>query len=884
MNSSPRQAAEILLHGGTVITATQRLARHLREAYDRKQAEAGHVWSTARAFSLEAWLSDCWEEALMQGLAPAVTVLTTHQEQALWERAVEACPDPEFAGALLRTDAGAHAAARSYRSALRWGLDPVACRNDPSPDVRAFAAWAAEFQRICTDRNWISAASVPWKLAELGQTLANICPGEIHLLGFDHHDPASQALFHALEEAGVVLHDLDKGEEARALAGDVRRLSVADPVAELEAAAQWAWRLLKAGETGPIGVVIHDLAARRDAVETAFAGLLHPQGLPEDATVRLFNLSQGASLRQEGVIHAALAWLRLGATGLDADAFGSLARSPHIGLDSESSGRALLDLRLRRSGMPRMCLPDAKDGNRFDWPWLPGARDFSNRLKRLSRQRGKAPSRCGTAQWARRFADWLKTAGWPDGRGLHSREFQAVQRFRQLLNEFAALSAQTLEMSAGQAVERLSRMAGETLFQPQSGDAPVQILGLLEAGGLRFEHLWVTGMAEDVWPAAPRPDPFLPLREQRQKGMPHADAATELVFARQVTRRLAGAAPEVVFSHPLRRDEQELAASPLIAGYPQGVAATDAVDTWRSRIAGAGACEAVEDVLGTALATDQREEVRGGTAVLRDQSLCPFRAYARHRLRADEPERPADGPDARQRGHLIHAALQGVWEVLEDSHGLAAMDEGALRVLVDEVVESKIQECVVDHPSAYAGDMAVLERDRVAALVLEWLQLEKGRPPFRVLGTEQERDLRFGPLSLRGMIDRVDGLESGRRVVMDYKTGRVSPAAWLGERPDEPQLPAYALAEEADGLCFAQVRAGEMKLVGLVGQDEPTTGLKTALQGETEPVDWPRRMDRWRDVLDGLAEDFAGGRAEVAPNSRKACEYCELGSFCRVSV
>ena len=154
-----------------------------------------------------------------------------------------------------------------------------------------------------------------------------------------------------------------------------------------------------------------------------------------------------------------------------------------------------------------------------------------------------------------------------------------MQRFRQLLNEFAALSAQTLEMSAGQAVERLSRMAGETLFQPQSGDAPVQILGLLEAGGLRFEHLWVTGMAEDVWPAAPRPDPFLPLREQRQKGMPHADAATELVFARQVTRRLAGATPEIIFNHPLQRNKQKLTTNPLITKYPQNITTTNTINT-----------------------------------------------------------------------------------------------------------------------------------------------------------------------------------------------------------------------------------------------------------------------------------------------------------------
>ncbi len=41
-----------------------------------------------------------------------------------------------------------------------------------------------------------------------------------------------------------------------------------------------------------------------------------------------------------------------------------------------------------------------------------------------------------------------------------------------------------------------------TVFQPEGGDPPVQVLGLLEAEGLEFDHLWITGLTSEGWPLA----------------------------------------------------------------------------------------------------------------------------------------------------------------------------------------------------------------------------------------------------------------------------------------------------------------------------------------------------------------------------------------------
>ena len=51
----------------------------------------------------------------------------------------------------------------------------------------------------------------------------------------------------------------------------------------------------------------------------------------------------------------------------------------------------------------------------------------------------------------------------------------------------------------------LQRLCATTLFQPESPDAPIQILGVLESAGLRFDCLWVSGLTDEAWPMQARP-------------------------------------------------------------------------------------------------------------------------------------------------------------------------------------------------------------------------------------------------------------------------------------------------------------------------------------------------------------------------------------------
>jgi RecB family exonuclease len=173
------------------------------------------------------------------------------------------------------------------------------------------------------------------------------------------------------------------------------------------------------------------------------------------------------------------------------------------------------------------------------------------------------------------------------------------------------------------------------------------------------------------------------------------------------------------------------------------------------------------------------------------------------------------------------------------------------------------------------------ERRRLQGLLERWLALEATRPPFQVEQIEGGGETAFhGGLAYKVRIDRIDRLDDGSRVLIDYKTGWVQPD-WRGERPDNPQLPMYALLHREDlvAVAYGRVSAGKCCFVAESARADIFPNLRASrLEGMASFDDlvaaWGRRIER-------LAEEFARGAAEVAPKDT-ACRYCRLQGLCRV--
>jgi probable DNA repair protein len=414
------------------------------------------------------------------------------------------------------------------------------------------------------------------------------------------------------------------------------------------------------------------------------------------------------------------------------------------------------------------------------------------------------------------------------------------------------------------------------------------VLGALEAAHLQFDALWIAQLTDDLWPPAPDPNPLLPYAAQRAAGIPGASAESALEHAQKLLDLWCRSADEVLVSHPLADGERELVASGLIAALPAVTLAeldVSVAPPLAQRARSGAAPETLLDPHGARV--DTAAQVAGGTRIVADQSACAFRAFAVHRLGARELAEPSAALTPAERGGLLHATLAAVWRALRTQAALAATDEAALQPQVEGAADEALARVARQRPDALGPRLQALERRRLTRTVLAWLALERERPPFEVIAIEEAGVAELAGLRIDVRPDRVDRLADGTVLIIDYKTGAVSTRAWLGERPDEPQLPLYAISSGApvSALAFAQVRSGALEWKALAA---PGAGLPQATVVADDAVTmqrpgWRGLMVDWRAELERLAAAFVRGDAQVAPKGPGTCRYCALPALCRLS-
>ncbi|HET7197916.1 MAG TPA: PD-(D/E)XK nuclease family protein [Burkholderiales bacterium] len=834
--------------GITVVTPNARLARALVAGFDEFQSRRDLAsWEAADILPLGAFVERLWEDALYNpagetGGEALPLLLTPAQEQHLWEAILAE------SGLLAVPEAAAHCR-EAWRLAHQWRIG-AAHGNE---DAAAFAEWSREYEH--RTRGDTDAARLPDLVSGCLDRVKK--PRLLVACGFDVVPPQTSAF---LARFATETCSLER------IAARASKAAFPSARHELEAAAKWARARLEEGRAR-VGVVVPELQKRRSEVVRIFSRTLQPGGnLPafsaqsSKATAMPFNVSLGLPLAAWPLVDAALALLALSHGELDFPAVSQLVRSPFLGGgESEVSRRAILDARLRRDADPALSLGK-----------LIALLDKASLLRsRLEKAFEIAKSRPDTpGEWARHFSALLDAAGFPGERALDSAEFQTRAKLHEALGELAKLERVTTRFSFVQAISFLSRHCARTLFQPESADAPIQVLGLLESRGLRFDCLWVSGLTDEAWPLSATPNPFLPIGAQKAAGIPEASAEASLELDRRITAEWRGAAGEVVFSYPLKEKDHDLAPSPLIAEVPEESVPVPEFPRYRDLLFDSRKTQSFADWKAPLVA---EKKMRGGTRVLADQAACPFRAFARWRLGADALEEPAPGPDARERGKLLHVLMKEIWGELRGSEALESDCSKAIaRAAAVAAKELGLEE-------RFAG----LERERLAKLAREWLEVESRREPFEVSSLEEKRTLTVAGLELQSRIDRMDRLRAGGHVLIDYKTGNVgNPRQWHGPRPDDPQLPLYAVAapEELAAVVFAKLKAGEMRFMGYSRAPNliPNVGVNPV-------APWPKLLEEWRRDTAALAEAFTRGEAGVDPKEGlKTCRLCDLQTLCRV--
>lgn len=869
----------------TIVTPTKRLSQTLQKKYTSHQLSMQKkIWETPDILPWGSWIIRLWENWATQQNLPLI-LLNTHQQHYLWKKVIS---HSKYTQGLLHDIS--QTAYNALKTARAWQLKIFPQNVWLDEDALAFQSWVNKYQQHCHDNYWLDMTSLEAELLNIPKQYANKYAQNIFVVGFDELTPAQKSLLETLKEAGSNIKELQQPNDDHC--SDVVWTSFAESRQEITAAAYWARKYLEENEHNTIGIVVPELEKLRDDIENIFDDILVPANLfsinHQILHQRPYNISLGKALADYPVIHIAITILGLTSRYIRMENISILLRSPFTAAaESEMISRAQLDAYLRQQNEPIFTVVNLL--KQLKQNWSDRCPQFIVALEAWHKISVSQSSKQNCSTWAEHFRNLLNAFSWPGERSLHSDELQTIETWQDLLNQFISLDLVIDELSYQDALSELCSMTRQQIYQPYTTDVPIQVMGLLEAGGMQFDHLWVMGLHADSWPATSHPDPFIPTKLQQQYNMLHASPEHELVYARLITSRLAASADTVIFSSPLNNNQQELKPSPLITQFNHTEITQQEVINYAGDIFNARQTESLLDDKAPEVID---KSVAGGAGLFKDQSACPFRAFARYRLGAQSLMEPEPGLNAMERGQLVHKCLQLFWNKINSHKALLELDEAHLQSIIHQCVDAVLKHFQARQRLTDHNKFMQIEKQRLRTLLHEWLAKETQRQSFKVLATEQQHHFSMAGLNFQGRIDRIDQLDDGSWVIIDYKTSKNNLGSWMGERPDEPQLPLYAITldGQVSAIVFAQLIAGEFKFVGLTdnthGDEVAIPGLKklSEYQYAQDLQDWSVLLGSWSQHLLALAENFRQGDARVNPHKPlETCRYCDLGSLCRIN-
>ncbi|GAB1268176.1 PD-(D/E)XK nuclease family protein [Aurantivibrio infirmus] len=864
---------EPLNKGALVLTPNRRLCNQIRLALIEHQGSS--AIATPRVFNFSEWTELLWQRLAGTSTKTNQLILNDLQRQHIWSAIINGDTDA-VAGA--SATALARQANEAHQRLQLWQL-PLASLESQFLDEKSNSAkllnWASDFESQLTKAELITRESANKIILDSFSENLLDKESEIFLQSFDVIPPLHEALIQAAAKKVSVSLPL-KNSKATQL-----RTSALDKKHEIRAAAAWSKKVLTENPQAKIGIVTPNLGSLRDLIERIFCETFEPQfySLNTPRYTLPFNISTGTPLGRTPLIHDTLLLLRLNQNKLTNEESYQLLSSPFISSIADENiirSETLRRLKAKKqfsftTAQIRNALEKSDTSKLDNSDEARSGNALSRCLFEFEAFRRRNNSSCTIEIWVQRFLKQLECLNWPGPRNLDSVEYQELTQWYQLLEKFLSLDLTRKTWSFSEAFSALEQLANSTHFQAEVKDSPIQILGLLEGVGLSFTHCWVLGLDNQTWPQKLNPNPLLPLSLQREYQMPQSSIEKELLYAQSLTSNYLNCAHQVVLSYSNDDEEATLLPSPLIESLSEtpldyfcnpndyGLA------KYLAELEPAK-FELINCEFGPKYQNLSDEAIEGGFSILKQQAHCPFNAFATYRLGTEQVEAPALGLSAADKGNILHGILANLWQTLKDSSALNSIAEDSLLNLINEAIETVFTEKYTNNSEFLDRHYYELERKRFERLSIEWLNLEKNRKDFHVVGIEKELNVNFGGLPLKLRIDRIDQFPNGDQLLIDYKTGNVTKASWSGDRPDEPQLPLYAVAldDQVKGIAFAIIKTKAVDFFGLMetSEDQADKKLVAPLKagfGEN----WQQTLDEFNRTLLNLSKEFTSGTCTV---------------------
>jgi ATP-dependent helicase/nuclease subunit B len=914
---------ESISNSSIVLVPTRGLQYSLSQHYIEHQLKQGRqTWETPRIWVWEDYINALWQH---NKASLKVNKIRLDQNQAflVWQQIILKNKGKNQQLLLLNEQQTANVALRSWRLMHQWQIGLEDIQQNQDIDSAAFKEWCQDYTDKLQKHGWIDT----WQLESFlfdGKSRLDLISNELVFASFDLLSTLQRRHIQECQNRGITIQQLSVEYKAD-VPNDIEYRNYQTPQQEVLSVFAQAREHLEANPELKIGIVIPQLAEQYASIEQLARQVFYPDKSPLQCQQeeRVYRFSLGQPLIKSAYIHTMLTALALLKKSFAFADLSYLLQSHWLpALDKQESDNEsqLMQMLHFNQALKKKCCAwlSWQDVLTISLEALPEATDLHEKLAQVlqfqkgilnldDNNQGKQPYH-SASQWQQIFSEWLSLFNWQNNE-LDSWHYQIHESWMQVLDVFRGCDLVQGEISLHKALVMLQGLCKDQVFMRQAKAEPILISGVLDGVGHPVDFLYITGMHE-AYPSPAPQEPFIPNRALAQKGYPFASKSEELQYEKNKLQSLFAGGKQVFVSYAKQYSDGEYGPSTLLRNLsseerfksiesisraqshahsfsqsfsqPLSAPLSDTTSNFQADL------EPFEDIQGEVCLDSQN--IQGGAKVFQNQSHCPFKAYVEHRILPQSEEEPEFGLDARDAGIVVHRLLENIWTQLKSYSALTVLDEVELKELInlqiDQYLENPGKQFQFDRKT-----LLMLERQRLQNLLFEWLCLEREQriQGFQVIANEANIHSEFGGIPVNVVIDRIDQMDNGDYLVIDYKTGQSGVSDWQGERPYNPQLPLYALALNQhkkqsfniQGIAYGKLKNNDCQLLGLTGIEEVGAGVQPP-KIERKPVTWQEQLVIWHDNLSRLAAEFLDGHAIVDPARETICDYCELTAVCRV--
>jgi RecB family exonuclease len=857
-----------------ILTSGGRLARQLRHGFRLHQKQKGRKgWLRPEILSLNAWVEKTWQETWPEEVRPSNLRILR-----LWEEAVKEGDVPEGLTADIQLYQILN---ETYQARIR--------NKVPSTEdyVHPLITWRDEvikrFEVLLNEQGLIHSAHLPLRVL---RDLANgptFLPEKIFLTGFEFPAPIERDLLQVLRSRyGAVYYSTH---------------SLVDPILKAvsfpnqEEEVYWlAEQILEAAQQTPlhrIGLVVPAFAQYAPSLAAAFQELIGPTMNEQGGC---YNISLGQPLWKQPLVQAGILPLRFMLEGQSRTLFLSLILSPfYLRWKGHRPELAQADGLWRKQGVDKglealiSCL--GQSNFREEYLMKGGDLPLEDLLMpfQIKEQSG--------GDWVKALLQCWKMLGFPAIEGPGEEGF--YRHFLEILQGMAD-DLRSTPLEGTQFFAWLKYLLMEALVnEPGHEQAGLQIVGLIEARGLAFDHLFLAGLSKGSLPQAVRTFPFLTPEERRM--VQGATFKSQFDFAQAAFAHLRTVAPQMTLTRPEEDQGDPLPPSPL---WPEGAEKkgrniwTSPGRVWMRAEWLRQTRNGNQKVVPSSPLEDfpVKHFVRPSTlsvTALETFLSCPFKFFSRQVLALNPLEEILIGITPLEKGDVLHSILAQLTKTIRQKDGYFQEGE-ALYPLIAQCVKAVLLNKSGD-PHWLLEQKRLLGEDAdLGGLLGAWMTDERERWEKGWRWEKEEisfNNLRLPSwgLPLRGRIDRIDRNEnSSEAYCWDYKTGRLPGSKDISKNFLAAQLPIYLLAlKTAPDLLEKGYQKAKAGYIGLKSEGE-----FRVQEPFKDSEEWEACLLEWEKVVGDTEMEILSGRFPADPKPKPrgheqgACHHCPYLCLC----